>query len=175
MCALALGGDQYPSDQMIAQRGETMAMVRGGPGHADCFSKWRGAAGRIMAYSGQGRGWYRPRFRWKRLPVVAERMWLRRRPFLEGAKGQVRVSAGQKAGFGDKRRGRGDTVLAIGKPEEKKDKQPGVLGCGSRGWSDSKETKLTETEDCLLAEKKRVAQREEDERAVCFQANTTTW
>jgi len=49
MCALALEVDQYLSDQIMAQRGETMGGVAG---HVDCFAKWRGAVGRIMACSG---------------------------------------------------------------------------------------------------------------------------
>jgi len=137
--------------------------VHGGASQIDCFAKWGGAIGRITAYSGHGRG-YRPcsdhtlgLFELKCLPVVAERMWLRRRPFLEGAKGQVRVNASRKGGLGKKRRDGCDTVLAIGKTEGGEGGEGQTTECVEmwvHALNSSKEMKLTENENRLLAEKK---------------------
>lgn len=55
MYGFVLGVDQYLSDQIMAQRGETMAEVRGWAGSADCFAEWRGAVGRMVACSDHGR------------------------------------------------------------------------------------------------------------------------
>ena len=46
--------DQYPSDQICLEgrnNGRGMALQV----TLNCFAKWRGELGRIMAYSGQGR------------------------------------------------------------------------------------------------------------------------
>ena len=71
------------------------------------------------------------------LTVVAERVWLRRRPFLGGE----RASQGQRKlrtrGWAGREQACDDTVLVIGKRKEEKEqngKQPGVLKCGSTGW-----------------------------------------
>ena len=55
MGALALGeADQYLSDQIIAQRGETMGKGAWRSRSLDRVTKWRGVACPLMAYSGQG-------------------------------------------------------------------------------------------------------------------------
>ena len=136
--------DQYSSDQIMAQWGETMgARRRATCSHADCFAKWRGAVGRIMACSGHGgktTGWHRPWF--DRTLGLSEKNAYRSWP-KECGYGGGRSWRGRKGQCGlEKRRelangedAGGDTVLAIEKTEEKeeRDKQTSVLECGSTG------------------------------------------
>ena len=75
-------------------------------------------------------------FELKCLPVVAERMWLRRRPFLEGRKASQGQRRSKRRGLAKREEAGCDTVLAIdkaGEEREEKHKQPGVLECGSTG------------------------------------------
>ena len=120
MGAPALGEvDQYLSDQMITQRGETMGDGPCRRGRLDCFPNWRGAVGLPHGLFGpMGRGVQGvhdrtvtahacPRlFELRHLPVVAERMWLRRRPFLEGQSAKSRSALVERAGFCERGRGR---------------------------------------------------------------------
>lgn len=103
-------------------------MERGGLSHLGLFGPRRSGERQAGTAHALTRS-----FEFKCLPVVAERMWLRRRPFLEGAKG---------AGHGQQRFTRrnlakeeeasDDTVFTIGKMgESEKGKQPSVLECGS--------------------------------------------
>jgi hypothetical protein len=113
--------DQCPSDQIMTQRGKQWAGggVHGVPGHLIVLPNV-GAVGRIMAYSGQGRGTidrHRPCFdnssglsKLKCSPVAVEGMWLRRWPFLEGGKAQVTVSSDLKGGDLAKEEASGDSV-----------------------------------------------------------------
>ena len=62
-------------------------------------------------------------------------MWLRRRPFLEGAESQVRVSTGWRVEIWRIEKGQMVTRgLRLARQKRGgKDKQTSVLGCGSTG------------------------------------------
>jgi len=142
MCGSAWEVDQYLSDQ-IWPRGEKQWE---NCSHADCFAEWRGAVGRIMAYSGHGvkaTGWHRPCF--DRTPGLFEwnayRSWPKECGYGGGRswRGQngrsVSARVERRRDLANEEAAGGDTVLAIGKTEEEeeKDKQTSVLECGSTG------------------------------------------